>query len=267
MVHLSIIHWSDLHFASGPGGLEPDRAVLRATEAIKRDYGMIPFTLAITGDITTRGAEHGYREAIESLVKTKRILAISRVLVCPGNHDISPVRSREFQPFNRFAFEATGSKDQNWNYLEPVAVESDGSYSFISINSAFEGDHRYGSTPIAQLRAALDNTEGTHRILLLHHSPIQSSYAGGGMADAYELLRLASERQVAAVLHGHVHSDQTLSIGSGPTVLYGIGSLGFEPDPNMNNEFAVHSFADGRLIQSDLYRYYRNKDEFERVPH
>ena len=105
---------------------------------------------------------------------------------------------------------------------------------------------------------------GTVPIVVMHHSPISGSYAGGGMTDAYELLALVSEFPVAALLHGHVHSDLGLTIGRHGTLLFGAGSLGFEPDPNMNNQFVIHRFIDGAVAESVIYRYFRNRDRFER---
>jgi 3',5'-cyclic AMP phosphodiesterase CpdA len=264
---LHVLHWSDLHFAAGtsePDRLTPARAVALATEAVRRDHGDQQFVLALSGDITTRGRSGGYREALTALDHVRRSLSLSAVVVCPGNHDIAPTDPRSFSEFNRFALSATGDAQQMWDGQQPVRTVRIGDYSILLVNSAYEGDHSFGSTPLRALRLALDAADGTHPIVVMHHSPISGAYAGGGMKDAYDLLALVSEYPVAALLHGHVHSDLGLRIGRHGTLLFGAGSLGFEPDENMNNQFVIHRFENGVAVESDLYRYFKNVDRFEK---
>ncbi|MFF9564357.1 metallophosphoesterase family protein [Leifsonia sp. NPDC014704] len=261
---LRLVHWSDLHFATSPvPTLAPARAVQLASEAVNRDFGADDLALVISGDITTMGRAIGYTQASRALRGARGIMNLSAVAMCPGNHDISAVNPTDFVDFNRFAFETTRDPQQQWDSRNPVRVVEVGDYSLLLVNSAFKGDHSTGAIPLAELRSALDRTALRHQIVVLHHSPISSAYAGGGLADAYDFLALVGQYDVAAVLHGHVHSDQGLHFGSYSTWLFGAGSLGFEPDPNMNNQFVVHEFSNGVADRTRLYRYYRSSDQFE----
>lgn len=265
MTDLSVLHWSDLHFAAsipGRGELSPARGVELAVEAINRDYSGKQFVLVLSGDITTVGKASGYREALVELRAARKNLNLSAVVVCPGNHDTALVRPQSFTEFNRFAWQLTSDATQTWSYKDPVCTVERGDYSFLAVNTAYEGDYTFGSAPLKQLRAALQASHDKHQIVVLHHSPISAKYAGGGMDDAYDLLALISEFDVSAVLHGHVHSDQGLRIGTGGALLFGAGSLGFEPEGNMNNQFAIHEFAAGKATSTRVYRYYRNENRF-----
>lgn len=260
-----VAQWSDLHFANSQTsstGLTPARAVEAATEAIRLDYPSEQLVLLLTGDITTQGAASGYSQASVALGETKKALGPKAIIVCPGNHDIARVEKRAFIPFNNFAFALTNDPSQYWNEKQAVSVVHTGDAVFIAVNSAHEGDHSFGSVPLNELRQALEATRHEVQIVALHHSPISSQYAGGGMADAYDLLALISEFEVSAVLHGHVHSDQGLLVGPYKTLLFGAGSLGFEPDPNMNNQFVVHEFKDGHVANSRIYKYLANQRKF-----
>jgi len=265
MTDVRILQLSDLHFAADPvPEPSPARAVELAAEAIHRDFGDVPFVLALSGDITTQGRKIGYFDALRSLATLKEVLNISHVVTCPGNHDIAISDPSAFREFNQFALTATRDSAQYWQPDHPVSIASIDGYSILLVNSAFQGDHRFGSVPLKHLRDAFQATDGTHRVVMLHHSPISSAYAGGGLSDAYDLLALTSEFTTSAVLHGHVHSDQGLHIGPNMTLLFGAGSLGFKPDPNMNNQFVVHEFEDGKAVSTHLYKYFASFQRFKK---
>lgn len=263
IVTMHLLHLSDLHFAASPQpDLTPSHALTRATDVLLRDYPGQEFVLVVSGDVTTQGQPVGYTQALRALEVLKKRLKISKVLVCPGNHDIARVAPTEFREFNQFAFSLTNDPEQLWNEKHAVCVIPWGSYSFILVNTAFHGSHSYGRVPLDSLRDCLSQNADTHLIVILHHSPISSSYAGGGLSDAYDLLSLVTGYGASAVLHGHVHSDQGLPVGRRPTILFGAGSLGFHPDGNMNNQFTIHQCDEGSLTSSSTYRYYRNTDSF-----
>ena len=265
MMKLSVIHWSDLHFAGKvprEGELSPALAVELAVEAINRDYAETEFVLLLSGDVTTGGDASGYADALVALRAARADLSLSEIVVCPGNHDTAKVHPRSFTEFNQFAFQLTRKAIQTWSFENPVCTVVNGDYAFLAVNTAFEGDYSYGSAPLRQLRAALTASRERHQIVVFHHSPISAKYAGGGMKDAYDLLALISEFDVSAVLHGHVHSNQGLRFGSSGSLLFGAGSLGFKPEGNMNNQFAIHEFTDGEATSTRVYRYYRNENTF-----
>ena len=260
----TIVHLSDLHFARGSNaGLDPADALTLASAALRSRYEETPLVVVISGDVTTQGKAHGYAEALSALRKQfLPPLRVEKILLCPGNHDILN-GDRTFAAFNRFAFDLTADATQAWDSQSPVSVITWVGVTYVLVNSSFHGDYRDGQVPLEALRKALDGAPDAVTIVVMHHSPISSTYSGGGLAGAFEFLDLVTRYNVAAVLHGHVHSDQVLTFGTKPTLLHGTGSIGFDPDPNMNNQFGVLSFTDdGKLVEGVTYKFFRNRNEF-----
>lgn len=262
MKSLNLLHISDLHFSAHKPSLEPDEALCLMGETVYEEHGQKPLVLAISGDVTTHGNVDGFHEAADSIQEhlIKR-LNIKRTVLCPGNHDIVN-GDRLFADFNKFALQITKRSYQSWNPNRCVVIEEVDGYTFLLVNSSFHGDHSFGRVPLQQLEKSLIENRGKKSIILIHHSPISSDYGGEGLAASYELLALASRERVLAVLHGHVHSDQLLEIGRLPTLVTGVGSLAFSPDPNMNNQFSFYSFQDGRPTTAATYRYQANRKKF-----
>lgn len=262
MSSMTIIHLSDLHFGGKVSEFSPDEALELVGEALAEIDNDQPKLLLISGDITTKGLVGGFHEALAALqAKVLNKIDFSKVMVCPGNHDI--VNSDvHFRDFNKFAFDLTGDSNQTWNSSRTIVVTSCDGYDFFLVNSSFHGDYSYGKTPLRDLDRALSASRSKNKIIVVHHSPISSAYAGGGLADAYDLLALASRHEVTALLHGHVHSDQCITIGKRPTVLAGVGSVSFTPDPNMNNQFSRITIHDGQIKEAFLYKYQANRRKF-----
>lgn len=259
MNDLVLVHFSDLHFGSRAQGLAPADAFRRAVEACTPYINGAPSVLAISGDVSNRGAQNGYVEARRSLGQASAMFPPASIIMCPGNHDIV---SGSFDAFNRFAFEVTNDPHQKWTERTPVATVMRHGYRFVLVNSYFKRDHSRGSIPLEHLRGALAAHAGDPTIVLVHDSPISSSYGGQSLIDGYDFLDLVSRAGAVAAVHGHVHSDQALLIGTKPTLVSGAGSLAFPPDPNMNNHFSVYKFRSARASEGYSFRYHANRGAF-----
>ncbi|KJF20136.1 MULTISPECIES: metallophosphoesterase [unclassified Rhodococcus (in: high G+C Gram-positive bacteria)] len=264
MNELTIVHISDIHFNADGGNLSPERALELASKAIRQedpDWGNS--ILVLSGDFTTRGNKNGFNTAShyihEYLLSDK--MNFSSVLVCPGNHDITDTGC-SFHEFNKFAFGITDDSAQTFTATRTICSVSRLGYRFVLVNSAHHGDHTYGKVDLEQLRDALEaSTPDEPIILVVHHSPISSRYGGHGLEHSYELLTLASHYKVALLLHGDIHSNQILTVGSAGTKVLGVGSLGFPPDPNMNNQFAVYKIEEN-TFSGKLFNFQANRDMF-----
>lgn len=261
MTHLTVVHISDLHFASPRPALPPAVALERAATALQGRL-QEPVVLAISGDVTTGGNLDGYAEARAAIADSLiRSLPFSDILVCPGNHDITG-EAAPFGPFNKFAFQVTRSASQSWSHDRKVVPVNVGEYTFLLINSSAHLDYRFGIAPIDEIRDAAAEAQQPNIVAVLHQSPVASAYGGSGLVNAYEFLATASELRFAGILHGHVHGNYALHIGRRPSFLAGVGSLAFEPPPNMNNQFAVYELEDGALTRHTIYRYYESRASF-----
>ncbi|WP_369045768.1 metallophosphoesterase family protein [Sinomonas sp. P10A9] len=265
MTGLLIMHISDIHFAAeSKGQPSPREALEAASDAVLHDFGDAEIVLVLSGDVTTTGNTSGYVEALRALESLKANLNITKVVVCPGNHDIERVAAKEFRSFNKFAFSLTNDPNQCWNEAHAVRIVSHGDYDFVLGNTSFHGDYRTGKVPLKDMKALLTRDERP-KIVVIHHSPIASEYGGGGLAEAYELLSLISGCSAIALLHGHVHSDQAITVGRNQAVVCGVGSIGFRPDPNMNNQFAMYEFNNRTMVTMTPYQYRLNRGRFFRM--
>lgn len=262
MSRLNMVHMSDLHFSGTYNSLQPDDALELAGIALAEDFGESPLVLSISGDITTKGDLNGYHEALDSIKKHLFAkLNIEKIALCPGNHDIVS-GDKYFRDFNKFAYALTHDYLQNWNQNNPVCKIEYNEYAFLLVNSAYLGDYRFGAVPITALETALRSSRDKYSIIIIHHSPISSAYGGEGLTESYELLATAARENAIALLHGHVHSDQVLLLGSKPTLVSGAASLAFSPDPNMNNQFCAYIFDEGLLEKAYTYTYTANRNKF-----
>lgn len=261
---LTIVHISDIHFNADGGDLNPARALELASKAILReDLDWENCILILSGDFTTCGNKIGFNTAShyihEYLLSDK--MKFSSVLVCPGNHDITDT-GRSFHEFNKFAFDITDDSAQTFTAARTICSVSRLGYQFVLVNSAHHADHTYGNVNLEQLRDVLEaSTPDEPIILVVHHSPISSRYGGHGLEHSYELLTLASHHKVVLLLHGDIHSNQILTVGSAGTKVLGVGSLGFPPDPNMSNQFAMYKI-DENTFSGKLFNFQANRDMF-----
>ncbi|MFE0527596.1 metallophosphoesterase [Micromonospora sp. NBRC 107095] len=266
MTDLTIMHLSDVHFGAAAYAVTPAELLSKATAVAK---GLVDpagrFVVALTGDVTTKGSPAYYEEAARGI--ERHLLAAldpDQVLVCPGNHDITGVAPAYFQDFNEFAFRLTNDNRQVFTPERTVARVDLGDYSFLMVNSSYHGDHRRGEVQLAHLRRAMSDSR-PNPIILLHHSPFSSEYGGHALVNAYEFLSLAVRNRVAGILHGHVHFEQVLTIGSRPTAVVGSGSLLFPPAPNHNNQFTVIQLSAGGVERAVAAKYDGDRGDFTLV--
>ncbi|WP_238422593.1 metallophosphoesterase [Gordonia sp. 'Campus'] len=258
---IQIAHISDLHFHADDGDLDPAEALeMFADQVARLGYRQENVVLVISGDVTTKGRTGGFSSAVRNVRdKVLKRGLFSQIIVCPGNHDIS-VSRRKFHEFNDFAFAVTNDEKQLFTEDSSVVVTKFRDFDFVAINSAHHGDHRFGSINLHQVHRAL-STCGPKTILVTHHSPISSRYGGHGLEHSHELLTLASQHGALALLHGDIHSDQVLTVGRTRTKILGVGSLGFVPGSNMNNQFTVYNISETNF-SGVLFIYKKNRNDF-----
>ncbi|RKT72432.1 calcineurin-like phosphoesterase family protein [Saccharothrix variisporea] len=266
MTRLSLVHLSDLHFGSVVLPIRRAELLRKVADVVrqevKHDSALV---VAITGDVTTKGQPSAYEEAARHLEGFLSLLNPALVVTCPGNHDITARSDPHFTHFNEFAFRVTNDSRQVFTANNTVSTVEYADTAFLLVNSAYHGDHGRGEVRLEDLDTALENSRSKQCFILLHHSPLSSTYGGDALINGYEFLARAARARVAAVLHGHVHTEQVLAIGPRPTALLGVGSLMFTPSPNYNNEFSIVDFEGDQVITATCYRYLADRREFARM--
>lgn len=214
-----------------------------------------PLTVAICGDLTSRGSPGGFRLA-ENFFHALRD-DVNRPIsfcLCPGNHDIVG-GDKDFTLFNKSAHAITGRATCLFNSKRTAAVDTIGGVDFILINSAYHGDHTFGLVDLVQAEAALRSARSAQKIVIIHHNLIPVDRTDRAtILNAYQMLQLAASVQATAIFHGHVHLGTYISVGRHGTALVGAGSLFFPPRSNFNNQFNLIEIRDGRALSAHRFR-------------
>jgi formylglycine-generating enzyme required for sulfatase activity/calcineurin-like phosphoesterase family protein/energy-coupling factor transporter ATP-binding protein EcfA2 len=237
--------------------------LIDAIGAHVKEHGCPDF-VAVTGDIAFAGKKHEYEEAWEFFEKLKKILAPGTVfLAVPGNHDVDRGQVSEFFSMHRIVKEGQTdrfleNKTHIKNFInikfsafrdfcrrlqpglyepgEKGSVEGeiiddyfwvknfeDRGVSFLGLNSAWasEGDRDRFQIALGypQVFAALGKAVLPHRVILMHH-PIFN------WLDERDMQKWSGEvfNKCGLILHGHVHVDSAMSIGTPSDSCLSIGA-------------------------------------------
>jgi 3',5'-cyclic AMP phosphodiesterase CpdA len=256
-----VLQLSDLHFGQTNPTLnrvELLRSLVQAVrDEISRDAG--PLVVTICGDIVDRGNEAYYDTAARGIeADLLEPLGSPDVVCCPGNHDVVTGEDGLFSAFNRFAFRITNKADISFTREASVANVILQGFEFVLVNSMYRGSHdrHHGEVNIDHLHEATRQTARAPRILLLHHSLIPNNRSDTStLVNSYQVLQLAVARGVYAILHGHLHSQNVLTVGNSRTAVLGVGSLLYRPWPNYNNGFNLIKLNCAGLVEALSYRF------------
>jgi 3',5'-cyclic AMP phosphodiesterase CpdA len=255
-----ILQLSDLHFGQAnptlKGGELFRSLVQHVREEVNRDG---PLVVAICGDVVDRGNAAYYDTAARAIeADLLGPLGSPDVVCCPGNHDVVAGEEGLFRAFNQFAFRITNKARISFTPEASVASVLVNGFEFVLVNSMYRGhrERHCGEINIDHLNEATRHPTGARRILILHHSLIPNTRSDTStLVNSYPVLQLAVARNVNAILHGHLHSQNVLTVGSSRTAVLGVGSLLYRPWPNYNNGFNLLKLDDTGLVTACGYRY------------
>jgi 3',5'-cyclic AMP phosphodiesterase CpdA len=244
----SILHLSDLHFgtkhafagqhhppANGPGRpslLEKLMSVLEVRPSVS--IGIV----IVTGDLISRSEDGAYNEAIDFLSGLCDYLQLGRdrVVLLPGNHDISLLQDKTFtrtyeheRSFRNFVGAFYGEQDireldrvhryqtpQGWD-ISVIALNSSRLRSLDTRDYGYVGAHRY--RPLLEfvtntLRQTQDrDPKKTLLVAAMHHHLVlidevvipEQGRPVSVTIDAGEILGNFQQFGVQLLLHGHRH--------------------------------------------------------------
>jgi len=210
-----IFHLSDIHF-----GLEDNRALDWVEREITRQR---PAAVAITGDLTMRARHHEFAAA------TRWIRSLDApVTVEVGNHDLPYFNliERFAIPYKRFA----GMQD-----LVEREIDLPG-LAIVPLKTVARWQPRFNwskgwitDAALARCLAAIDALPRGTKVLVTAHHPLREVGTQGTALTAHgaKALALLAQRNVLAVLSGHVHDafDITEHTPNGPVRMIGAGTL------------------------------------------
>lgn len=228
-----VVHISDLHFGSDHGFKETDPVTLTPT-LIDRITGAVPgppACLVVSGDLTTRGDPTGLMEGRLFVERLAERLNLPRkaVVIAPGNHDIlidDPLLTRDYkneQPFRDQMTLFYGESVPN-ERIHDIRDSRGRHYILGVLNSSrprYKETMDYGyvgrdrSSPlIGALRVLRSRPRGgVWSGLVLHHHLLTAAVVEEPdrkrpvslALDAGELVSLAQQNSVDAIMHGHQH--------------------------------------------------------------
>lgn len=220
--------------------------------------------ILLCGDITFQGQKEGYITAEQFFDSLKEKLRAYKLafFLCPGNHDLDlSTGNGNFLNFDRFSLELSPGKNITFSSIDNnVVLSKFNQVNVVMVNSAHHKKKEYGLANISQLREKLaECTEETIIILLHHHLiPVQEKDEST-LRNAYELMLLAIEYNVTAILHGHRHMSHNLKLGTNNIAILGVGSPFFLDTRNINNQINLINIDDDKNLNAFSLRYIRDK--------
>jgi 3',5'-cyclic AMP phosphodiesterase CpdA len=183
----------------------------------------------VTGDLSMSGETAELQAAAKLLAPWAEA---GKLTVVPGNHDVWSRASAEGHRFLRvLGADGLGMKEAYAVY--PRQVELSPEVVLLAVDTAVWGpepEETPGRIGVEQLRACREilrqlKAAGRAAVIALHHHvvlppervPSDVNLARMPLADAAELVRIAAELPVAAILHGHRHVPFRLELpGAAP---------------------------------------------------
>jgi 3',5'-cyclic AMP phosphodiesterase CpdA len=196
-----LLHISDTHF----GTERP--AVVHALVALAR--GRRPDLLVFSGDITQRARPVEFAAAQRLCTD----LAVPRMLVLPGNHDIPlfDLLGRTLRPYAGY-LAAFGPR------LDPV-LEADG-FLVVGVNTTRPSRHKNGevsAAQVARVAAQLRGARGNPLRIVVTHQPaevLREQDAHDRLRGAEDALQAWSAAGADLVLGGHIHLPYMLDLAA-----------------------------------------------------
>lgn len=281
---INVFHLSDLHFSNRKSEIGHLISELSSELDCKPDF------LVISGDIAHRGKlEPDYKKALETLrdIQLRLALDLRKVILVPGNHDVTRHSKKKFQNYIKFFnefYKGTGRTfraNVNDNKLFSADYFDEDRILFVGANSAIKIDKtkKYGligKQQFSEIRKRLEilkdmepNYDETLKIFVMHHSlePYNENDSSV-LRDQRYLKYFLRIHGFKFLLHGHVHFGETSSLyqnekdliicGAGKT-----GSTGKRGDGKYEMNHIKIDWLDesyGNNVQAQIFSYQYTAD-------
>ena len=250
---MKLLHISDPHFHSDSLSIYPHHIKQPLINLINEQIqDKSNFYLLLTGDITIQGQKEGYEQAqyFFNDVIAQTGLNPKNIILCPGNHDIS---EKSFKNFDAFAYALRQDNVFTFSDSNSKLLLTENA-CFLSINSAYYLNHKFGLVDIINLNKTLSENEDSFtqketKIAVIHHhflnvhdtdtSVIRNGYQ---TVDALSIFNF--------IFHGHQHTRQKYSINniqikgvSSPTESRSFSNVIAFYDIDINNVLSIEEYT------------------------
>lgn len=245
MTQLSILHLSDVHFGHPDADNEQERLLDGIHKALE-EYSIKSDLIVFTGDLAQKALPSEFQNGEDWLRKIQKVTG-GKIIVCPGNHDISRPLADEnmlrlaYPNEDSFA-RSKGQIYKSHSHIKPFidwykeAYNSDqvfieawkdqifASSSKLDINgvpihiaalntaalSCDDNDEGKLCIDIAALNSSLSNADSAREfVIAIGHHPIDSWLTDWNSEKVNNIL--GQENGPHIYMHGHVHDQETRS--------------------------------------------------------
>lgn len=215
MYPIKIIHISDIHFSSQSLYLQPIDIKQPLIDLIndKVQEGDLAF-LILSGDITFTANRNGFAQGNNFFNEIIQNTKIERknIITCPGNHDIV---TDTFNDFDMFTYNLRN--DITLKFADkPSFILNYDDISFLSINSSYHLNHRYGLVDITKLKTLLEESSlAQNKVAVIHHHFLNFKKDDTSIIrNSYQTIDLLQNHGFDTILHGHQHTKQMYTINN-----------------------------------------------------
>ncbi len=216
MYPIKIIHLSDIHFSSPSLELQPSDIKQQVINFINEKAQEENYYLILSGDITFGANSEGYAQGkiFFNDIIAETNFDRSRIITCPGNHDIS---NGKFENFDIFSYDLRDDSVIKFQDNPNILLNFE-DICFLSINSSYHLNHRYGLVNIDKLSTLLTQNkeqidQRRHKIVIIHHHFLNFSEEDTSIIrNSYQVLDLLSSYNFNIIFHGHQHTKQKYTI-------------------------------------------------------
>ena len=270
---VTLLHISDPHFGDKNGVLDRIQ-VSKILSTLLRKAGSNAF-LVLSGDISFKGQREGYDKADEALSPVIESTGFSRhrIIVCPGNHDVVKLASSTspFEAFDNWSAKLRGGKKHCTFSTRSCRLVSFPEVDFFVINSAYDGNIKYGLVNLHEMDTVLAEMGSTPssdrlRIAVLHHHliPFSGRSDESTTRNAYQVLGRLIKHGFSLTLHGHQHALLELGVGDSSMKLCGVGSFRYIT-PGFINGASIYKVDDTKQVSADHYAISMDAPEYLRA--
>lgn len=254
-----IVQLSDLHFDEESSPLQWNTKIKKLKEAVGSKLSPDDELLfCICGDITDYGKAAGLENAHDFFLTLESTFSDHTTYFeyIPGNHDLI---ENSFIKFDEFIAKRLPIKPYSYN-ASSITEKKYKTFDLVLINTTFHHDYHYGHIDNVLLRSVLETC--TNNIYIALHHTIVSCYNDDTSAirNSYEFIKIISEYNVHALLHGHTHGYSDLTIGKQCKVI-GVGPF-LKHIPDINNQFNLIYTHSGKIINITSYNYMADHNNF-----
>lgn len=261
---MKLLHISDPHFHSDSLSIYPHQIKQPLIDLINDQISdKSDFYLLLTGDITIQGQKEGYDQAkfFFQDVITQTGLNRQNIILCPGNHDIS---ENSFKNFDSFAYSLRQDHTFTFSTTNNNLLVTENA-CFLSINSAYYLDHKFGLVDVNNLNEVLsekwyDIAEKKTKIAVIHHhflnvhdndtSVIRNGYQTVDALSAFNF-----------IFHGHQHTRQKYSINN--IQIKGVSSP--TESRSFSNVIAFYNVNNDNILSIEEYTFSKDSMVFGKM--